>query len=101
MSLKTAGDALNWLLQPDTAVTRECVEQGEFVVFNQDTKQFEWRDIDGIIEVWDEFEIGGADMMVNDWILGHVADDGQVAWRRESEPRTVTPSMLAKLRKDK
>jgi len=81
--LKTAGDALNWLLQPDTCVTRKCVEQGEFMVFNQDTKQFEYRDCDGIIEVWDEFEIGGVDMLVNDWILGYIADDGQAVWRND------------------
>jgi len=62
-------------------VTRECIEQGDFMVFNQDTKQFEYRDCDGIIEVWDEFEIGGVDILVNDWILGYIADDGQAVWK--------------------
>jgi hypothetical protein len=81
--MKTAGDALNWLLQPGTAVTRVCIEQGDFMVFNQDTKQFEYRDINGIIEVWDEFEIGGVDMLVNDWILGYIADDGQAIWKED------------------
>jgi hypothetical protein len=81
--MTTAGDALNWMLQPGTAVTRKCVEQGWFFVFNRDTKQFEYRDCDGIIDVWDEFEVGGADMLVNDWILGYIADDGQAVWNKD------------------
>jgi hypothetical protein len=43
------------------------------MVFNQDTKQFEYRDCDGLIEVWDEFEIGGVDMMVR--LCGGMAND--------------------------
>jgi hypothetical protein len=81
--MTTAGDALNWLLQPDTCVTRKCIEDGEFMQLNQDTKQFEYRNIDGIIEVWDTFEIDAFDMLTNDWILGYIADDGQAVWKED------------------
>lgn len=68
-------------------MTRECIidNEGQWMRFNKETRQFEMHDTNGIIELIDIFEIGGLDLVTNDWILGYVDDDGVVRWDPKPE----------------